>query len=138
MRNNFSRISYGHSAQESLYLELLGSSPAALQGYGFMVEGTVIQKGNESPLVTRILNGKVNTPTLGTHSPKVIWCFPLLLRSLLATEFTSHSLRYLQKMFLLLTLDLKREYRGKICLEQLYYRPLNESGRQETRQKRIM
>lgn len=123
MRNNINRISYGQSAQEPLRIQLRASLKAALQGPCFTVERTLIQKGTDCPMGHTDTKWQSQHANPGGSLPKSHLVFPLLHKSLIAGVFTSHSpLHYLQKVFLLLTLDLKREeYRGKICLEQLYY-----------------
>lgn len=123
LRNSINRISHGHRAHRPLCIQLLGRN----------YEVPVLQPRKlwfrKVLIVTQILNGKVNTQSQHSiaHSPKFIWFFPPCSANPGSGVFKSHSLlHYLQKSFLLLTLDLKSEYRGRTCMEQLYY-PLNET-----------
>lgn len=117
LRNSINRISQGHRAHRLLCIQLLGphnSELPVLQRRKLWFRKVVI--------VTQILNGKVNTQTLEAHSPKFVWLFPPCSTHPRSGVLKSHSpLQYLQKSFLLQTLDPKSEYRGRTCIEQLYY-----------------
>lgn len=71
----------------------------------------------------------------GGSLPKIRLIFPPYSANPSSGVFKSHSpLHYLQKSSLLQTLDLKSEYRGRTCMEQLYY-PLNETVTCKTSQQ---